>query len=97
MPNEGLNGDQHRPQDEREDETTEHLGTMFMGLSLFQCLYLPVEGEDDVPVGDDLLEWLNIHFIEPSTEEGDQLSALDRPWEDDTFWPYVLRSVQIFM
>lgn len=39
------------------------------------------------------MEWLNIHFIEPSTEEGDQLSVLDRPWEDDAFWPYLTRLV----
>lgn len=37
------------------------------------------------------MEWLNVHFIEPSTEEGDHLSGLDRPWEDETFWPYLVR------
>jgi len=34
-----------------------------------------------------------IHVIEPSTEEGDHLSALDHPWEDDSFWPYLTRSI----
>jgi len=56
-------------------------------------LYLPEPGYEDAPVGDDLMEWLNIHFIEPSTEEGDQLSALDCPWEDESFWPYLTRFV----
>jgi nuclear pore complex protein Nup85 len=56
-------------------------------------LYLPEFGLDDAPVGDDLMEWLNTHFIEPSTEEGDQLSGLERPWEDDTFWPYLTRYI----
>lgn len=39
------------------------------------------------------MEWLNIHFIEPSTEEGDHLSALEQPWEDESFWPYLTRFV----
>jgi nuclear pore complex protein Nup85 len=57
------------------------------------ALYLPEFGLDDAPVGDDLMEWLNTHFIEPSTEEGDQLSGLERPWEEDTFWPYLMRYI----
>ncbi len=39
------------------------------------------------------MEWLNTHFIEPSTEEGVHLSALECPWEDETFWPYLTRYV----
>ncbi len=54
-------------------------------------LYLPESGLEDAPVGDELMEWLNVHYIEPSTEEGDHLSTLDRPWEDETFWPYLAR------
>lgn len=68
---------------------------MYTSLSLFQTLYLPEDGIEDVPVGDELLEWLNTHFIEPSTEEGDQLSSLERPWEDEIFWPYVIRRVRL--
>jgi hypothetical protein len=44
-----------------------------------------------------LMEWLNMHFIEPSTEEGDHLSSLERPWEDETFWPYLTRSVKTLL
>jgi len=54
-------------------------------------LYLPEPGYEQAPVADELMEWLNTHFIEPSTEEGDQLSALDRPWEEEAFWPYLTR------
>lgn len=54
-------------------------------------LFLPEAGYEGAPVADDLMEWLNTHFIEPSTEEGDALSAQDRPWEDETFWPYLTR------
>jgi nuclear pore complex protein Nup85 len=60
-------------------------------------LYLPEAGLDDGPVGDDLMEWLNTHFIEPSTEEGDHLSGLERPWEDETFWPYLTRYSRNFL
>ena len=70
----------------------DHYKTLYTSLSLFQALYLPEDGIEDVPVGDELLEWLNTHYIEPSSEEGDQLSALDRPWEDELFWPYVQRA-----
>lgn len=69
----------------------EHYGRLFTCFSLFIALYLPEVTEDNSPVGEDLLEWLNVHFIEPSTEEGDHLSSLERPWEDDTFWPYLTR------
>ena len=60
-------------------------------------LYLPEPGYEQGPVADELMEWLNTHVIEPSTEEGDHLSALDRPWEDDSFWPYLTRCVIIQM
>ena len=56
-------------------------------------LYLPEPGYEQGPVADELMEWLNTHIIEPSTEEGDHLSALDHPWEDDSFWPYLTRCV----
>ena len=69
----------------------EHYKALFTSFSLFQTLYLPENGMEDVAVGDELLEWLNTHFIEPTTEEADQLIALERPWEDEIFWPYIIR------
>ena len=60
-------------------------------------LYLPEPGYEQGPVADELMEWLNTHVIEPSTEEGDHLSALDHPWEDDSFWPYLTRCVNLQM
>lgn len=50
---------------------------------------------EEAPCGDDLMEWLNSNYIEPSTEEGDHLSKLDKPWEDETFWPYLTRYVVV--
>lgn len=52
---------------------------------------MPEPGYEDAPVGEDLMEWLNIQYIEPSTEQGDLLSSQDRPWEDEEFWPYLKR------
>ncbi|KAF7969294.1 hypothetical protein HWV62_22433 [Athelia sp. TMB] len=72
--------------------SSEHYRILYTCFSLFVVLYLPESGLDDAPVGDDLMEWLNTHFIEPSTEEGDHLSGMEQPWEDDTFWPYLTRA-----
>ena len=71
----------------------DHYRKLYTCFSLFVVLYLPEPGYEDAPVGDELMEWLNTHFIEPSTEEGVHLSALEYPWEDETFWPYITRYV----
>lgn len=73
--------------------SSDHYRSLYSCFSLFVVLYLPQPGYEDAPVGEELMEWLNIHFIEPSTEEGDQLSALDCPWEDENFWSYLTRLV----
>jgi len=70
-----------------------HCRTLYTCLSLFVVLYLPEVGFDDAPVGEELMEWLNTHFIEPSSEEGDHLSSQDSPWQDESFWPFLTRSV----
>lgn len=71
----------------------DHYRCLYAAFSLFVVIYLPETGFKDAPVGEELMEWLNIHFIEPSTEEGDELSTLDHPWEDPNFWPYLTQSV----
>ncbi|KAF7356620.1 Nuclear pore complex protein Nup85 [Mycena venus] len=70
----------------------DHYRSLYTCFSLFVVLYLPEPGYEEAPVGEELMEWLNIHFIEPSTEEGDHLSSLKSPWEDETFWPYLTRA-----
>ncbi|KAG6898316.1 hypothetical protein C0992_011907 [Termitomyces sp. T32_za158] len=72
--------------------SSEHYRSLYTCFSLFVVLYLAEPGYEDAPVGDDLMEWLNSNFIEPSTEEGDHLSSLDRPWEDENFWSYLTRA-----
>ncbi|KAI0690305.1 Nup85 nucleoporin-domain-containing protein [Cytidiella melzeri] len=70
----------------------DHYRKLYTCFSLFTVLYLPESGFEDAPVGDELMEWLNTHYIEPSTEEGDHLSSQERPWEDDNFWSYLARA-----
>ncbi|KAI0774773.1 Nup85 nucleoporin-domain-containing protein [Trametes elegans] len=70
----------------------EHYRCLYTCFSLFAVLYLPEPDFEDAPVGDELMEWLNTHFIQPSTQEGDELSSQDRPWEDPAFWPYLTRA-----
>ncbi|KAH7885796.1 Nup85 nucleoporin-domain-containing protein, partial [Phlebopus sp. FC_14] len=70
----------------------DHYRSLYTCLSLFAILYVPEYGLENAPVGDDLMEWLNVHFIEPSTEEGDHLSSLEHPWQDEAFWPYLTRT-----
>ncbi|KAF9444472.1 hypothetical protein P691DRAFT_677501 [Macrolepiota fuliginosa MF-IS2] len=72
---------------------SEHYRTLYTTFSLFVVLYLSEPEYEDAPVGDDLSEWLNMNFIEPSTEEGDHLSKFERPWEDETFWPYLIKCI----
>lgn len=72
---------------------SDHYRSLYTSFSLLVVLYIPEAGYDQAPIGDELMEWLNTHFIEPSTEEGDHLSALNRPWEDESFWPYLTRYV----
>ena len=69
----------------------DHYRKLYTCFSAFVLLYLPEPGFEDVPVGDELMEWLNTHFIEPSTQEGDDLSSQERPWEDPGFWSYLTR------
>jgi nuclear pore complex protein Nup85 len=74
--------------------SSEHYRCLYTSFSLFYTLYLPgyeFEAVEDAPVGEEIMEWLNTHFIEPSTEEGDQLSSQENPWEDANFWPYLTR------
>ncbi|KAJ7115936.1 Nup85 nucleoporin-domain-containing protein [Mycena epipterygia] len=70
----------------------DHYRSLYTCFSLFVVLYLPEPGYEEAPVGEELMEWLNIHFIEPSTEEGDHLSSLKSPWEDESFWSYLTRA-----
>jgi nuclear pore complex protein Nup85 len=70
----------------------EHYRVMHSCFSLFVVLCMPDPGMERSMVGEQLMEWLNMNFVDPSSEEGDKLSALDKPWEDENFWPYITRT-----
>ena len=88
-----LNNSIQQSSSETRQVPSDHYRTLYTCLSLFVILYVPEYGLENAPVGDDLMEWLNTHFIEPSTEEGDHLSTLEHPWADETFWPFLTRFV----
>lgn len=73
----------------------EHYRIIKTCLDLFITMELPDIGNEDAVVADEIMEWLNVNFVEPSTEEGDHLSSLSRPWEDENFWPYLVRLVDV--
>ncbi|TFK52007.1 hypothetical protein OE88DRAFT_1735010 [Heliocybe sulcata] len=79
--------------DEELQYDSDHYRSLHTCLSLTNCLYAPRPESTRLPVGDDLMEWLNVHYIAPSSEEGDHLSNLTSPWEDETFWPYLTRAI----
>lgn len=68
-----------------------HYASLNSCFALFVIRFLPEPDYEDAPIGEDLMEWLNIHFTEPRTEDGDRLSELEAPWEDTEFWPYLTR------
>ncbi|CAK5267637.1 unnamed protein product, partial [Mycena citricolor] len=70
----------------------DHYRILCTCFAIFVLVYMPEPGADGAPVGEELMEWLNIHYIEPSTEEGDHLSSLGSPWQDESFWPYLTRA-----
>ena len=75
--------------------TADHYRSIYTCTSLFRTLYLPDPDVEHTPVGDELMEWLNTHFIEPSAEEGDVLSKLESAWEAEGFWDYLTRFVPL--
>ena len=75
----------------------EHYRVLYSCFSLFALLYAPGTEAEHFPVGEDLMEWLNTHYVEPSSEDGIQLSIQDEPWKSEAFWPYITRYVRHFV
>ena len=69
----------------------EHYRKLCTCMSLFCVLYLPEPGFESAPASEDLMEWLNEYYVEPSTAEGQRLTDTDHPWEDEYFWPFLQR------
>jgi len=65
-------------------------------ISLFVMLYMPEEGYENVPIAEELVDWMNMHFVEPPTEQGNMLNQLEKPWENEVFWSYLTKWVSPF-
>jgi len=59
--------------------------------SLFVILYMPEPGYENALIAEELVDWMNKHFAEPSTEQGDMLNKLEKPWENTSFWSYLTK------
>ncbi|KZS94585.1 hypothetical protein SISNIDRAFT_426911 [Sistotremastrum niveocremeum HHB9708] len=73
----------------------EHYQTLDAIFDLFRLLSA---GKSDVGIfGEDLLDWLNRHYVSPTSQQGINLADQERPWLDEDFWPtltkYTLRGI----
>ena len=69
----------------------EHFRMLSSVISLFVMLYMPEPGYENVPIAEELVDWMNMYFVEPPTEQGDMLNQLEKPWENEVFWSYLTK------
>ncbi|KAJ1975213.1 Nucleoporin nup85 [Dimargaris verticillata] len=48
---------------------------------------------DGGPFVDDYMEWLNLNYPAPSTEEGEEIGLSIDPTAHDSYWPYIITCV----
>jgi nuclear pore complex protein Nup85 len=61
-------------------------------MHLLQVLFTSESGNTATSlVGGELLYWLNTHYIAPTSEEGPELDAHEKPWLDNAFWIFLVR------
>lgn len=64
---------------------------------LFQIVYTSDSGNVTTAlIGEELLLWLNMHYVAPSSQEGPILDAQEKPWLDVNFWTFLIRYVNAF-
>ena len=86
--------EEHPEDDEPLQLDAEHYRKLCTLVALFVVLYSPQENRALGPAGEDLMDWLNTFYVEPSSAEGARLTELERPWEDDYFWLFLQRCVR---
>jgi nuclear pore complex protein Nup85 len=67
----------------------EHYQSLDAAFDLF--LLLNAGKSDPGVFGEDLLDWINRHYISPTSEEGTALADLREPWTDPQFWPVLVK------
>ncbi|KAG8913367.1 hypothetical protein FRC00_002541 [Tulasnella sp. 408] len=73
-------------------ESYEHWTTVYVTLGLFQTLLTPQSGLMTGLVGEELLLWLNVNFVAPTSEQAKQYAHKEKPWLEDGFWDYLTRA-----
>lgn len=69
-----------------------HYMEVVSSFHLFQTVYTSDSGNVTTAlIGEELLLWLNMHYIAPSSEEGPVLDAQEKPWLDVDFWTFLIR------
>lgn len=72
-------------------ESYEHWTTVYVTLGLFQTLLTPQSGLMTGLVGEELLLWLNMNFVAPTSEQARQYAHKEKPWLEEGFWDYLTR------
>jgi nuclear pore complex protein Nup85 len=57
----------------------------------FQTLLTPQSGLITGLVGEELLLWLNVNFVAPTTDDGRRYANKEKPWLEEGFWMYLVR------
>ncbi|KIO24693.1 hypothetical protein M407DRAFT_25939 [Tulasnella calospora MUT 4182] len=73
-------------------DSYEHWTTVYVTLGLFQTLLTPQSGLMTGLVGEELLLWLNVNFVAPTSEQARQYAHKEKPWLEDGFWDYLTRA-----
>ncbi|KAK4049902.1 hypothetical protein OIO90_005291 [Microbotryomycetes sp. JL221] len=68
-----------------------HHASLHSILSLTQILYMPFDGQGQGLVGEEILDWLNTIDTAPTSQEGQELIDMARPWEHSNFWTCIIR------
>ena len=66
--------------------------------AVFDLFLLVTAGKSDPGVfGEDLLDWINRHYVSPSSEMGTTLADMQEPWQHKDFWTTLQRFVSIYV
>lgn len=60
-------------------------------LQLLQILVTSPSGLLGGLVGEELLLWLNVNFVAPTTDDGRRYASKEKPWLEKGYWNYLVR------
>lgn len=69
-----------------------HYSAIASTTHLLQVLFTSESGSTASSiVGEELLLWLNTHYVAPTSDEGPEIDANEHPWLADGFWIFLVR------